>query len=350
MRVIARVKTAASIRCERFTENQGGIVKNYDLHLVCKIFPEASDTVIASLALDIQANGLHEPIVLLDGKVLDGRTRGRACMRAGVEPRFIDWEEEIKPTLQPGVGPTEWVISKNLHRRHLSASQCAAVSAEAVPLLKTEAKERQQAGGAAGRKSRYEEKEVPKEQPTPRQPAQRARDEAAAMTGASPRLTARAERIKAASLELHEQVKAGDVTVGEAERQVKAGDAESCGDPKCVGWVHRFIDGSMSADKEKKVIAKPCSKKPIEAESVPITDERREKVAKQFKPVGEGVVRLAKQLERLGLTQGVDDVYRLEVLEAARAGLEDPQVWRVQLDVVADVLTKLRAVARKAFK
>ena len=98
-----------------------------------------SDEELAELAADIRAHGLLEPIVLLDGLVLDGRNRLRACEAAGVEPRFVDWD---------GTGdPAVWVISKNLKRRHLSTSQRAMVAAKLLGYYAGEAKERQQAAG-----------------------------------------------------------------------------------------------------------------------------------------------------------------------------------------------------------
>ncbi len=79
-------------------------------HPAAELFPFMSDEELGELAADIRAHGLLEPIVLLDGLVLDGRNRLRACEAAGVEPRFVDWD---------GTGdPAVWVISKNLKRRH----------------------------------------------------------------------------------------------------------------------------------------------------------------------------------------------------------------------------------------
>lgn len=89
---------------------------------------------------DIQAHGLIQPITLHDGMILDGRNRYAACRMAKVEPRFEMWS---------GNGsPTEWVLSVNLKRRQLSASQRAAVAVQALPMLEAEAKERlSKAGG-----------------------------------------------------------------------------------------------------------------------------------------------------------------------------------------------------------
>jgi hypothetical protein len=71
---------------------------------------------------DIRENGLRFPIVLLDGLVLDGRNRYRACKTVGVEPRFQDFN---------GNGdPVAFIVSVNVKRRHLNTSQRAMIAAK----------------------------------------------------------------------------------------------------------------------------------------------------------------------------------------------------------------------------
>lgn len=118
-----------------------------EAHEFAQLFPMLGDTELAELADSIKANGLREPVVVYDGKVLDGRNRLRACEMAGVEPRCID--------LPDGQDPLQFVLDHNLHRRHLSESQRAMVGARLKEIFAAEAKERMLAGkgldGSGGR-------------------------------------------------------------------------------------------------------------------------------------------------------------------------------------------------------
>lgn len=105
-------------------------------HPAAHLFPLMADEDLLALAHDIRRHGLREPIVTLDGALLDGRNRLRACELTGVEPRF----EEAR---LDGLSPTEYVVSLNLHRRHLTIAQRAALAVALLPHLEAEAKARQ---------------------------------------------------------------------------------------------------------------------------------------------------------------------------------------------------------------
>ena len=80
-------------------------------------------------------------------QLLDGRARLLACYVTGLDPRV----EDVSPA-----SPTGYSMEMNLARRHLTASQRAAVAASALELYEKEAKERQRAAIARGNVSRHE--------------------------------------------------------------------------------------------------------------------------------------------------------------------------------------------------
>lgn len=87
---------------------------NYEFHDAANELPMLSGGRLEELVEDIKANGLKQPIVLYDGKVLDGRNRYTACLAAGVEPTFIDFV---------GGDPYAYVWSLNGQRRDLTQDQ-----------------------------------------------------------------------------------------------------------------------------------------------------------------------------------------------------------------------------------
>src|SRR5271163_491695 len=90
-------------------------------HPLADIFPMLDSKALAELADDIAEQGQREPIIMLDGMILDGRNRYRACLMAGVEPTFGEFPDSGDPLAA--------VISANLRRRHLDESQRAMIAA-----------------------------------------------------------------------------------------------------------------------------------------------------------------------------------------------------------------------------
>lgn len=98
---------------------------SYETHPIANIFPAMSDSEFQSLRDDIEQYGQREPIWLYEGKVIDGRHRLRACTELGKAPRTEAYD---------GFDATAFVVSLNLHRRHLSESQRAMVAAKLANL------------------------------------------------------------------------------------------------------------------------------------------------------------------------------------------------------------------------
>ena len=87
------------------------------IHPDAQRFRLMTEFELAELVRDIAKHGLREPIVLdHTGEFLvDGRNRERACKRANVKPRYR--------RLDPDVDIFAYVVSVNLHRRHLTADE-----------------------------------------------------------------------------------------------------------------------------------------------------------------------------------------------------------------------------------
>ena len=90
----------------------------YTQHKLSAAFPSMTPAEFEALVIDIRDHGQRDPIITYQGQILDGMHRYRACLECGKEP----W---IKPEPYSGIDPAGWVLSRNLHRRHMSASQRA---------------------------------------------------------------------------------------------------------------------------------------------------------------------------------------------------------------------------------
>ena len=98
----------------------------YDIHPVAEMFPLIEGKAFDDLVADIKTNGLRDPIEYQGNAILDGRNRLRACKEAGVTPEYKE--------IPASVDPVKHIISRNIHRRHLTTKQRAAIAAELATL------------------------------------------------------------------------------------------------------------------------------------------------------------------------------------------------------------------------
>lgn len=169
---------------------------SYELHPLCTLFPRVTGAEFDGLVADIKANGLRQPIVLHGGMILDGGNRYRACVEAGVEPVFQEFQ---------GDNLVSFVLSANLHRRHLSAGQQAAIVASAQDWAKA-----QVVGNPAFKQA---------EQWCNVAPLQTVSDRAA-QSGASVRTQKMADKVAKADPELAKKVAHGEISLPKAVEKV----------------------------------------------------------------------------------------------------------------------------------
>jgi len=107
------------------------VIEEYEFHEIASLFPLMFGEEFAPFKKDIEENGLLVPIILYKGKILDGRNRYNACKELGIETKF----EEYK-----GDKPVEYILSKNLFRRHLTTYQRIEVGFKIEPIWGEKAK------------------------------------------------------------------------------------------------------------------------------------------------------------------------------------------------------------------
>lgn len=110
----------AAIARDRTFDSELGVY----VHDAAAIFAMIPEDEFELLKRNIGANGLLDPVVMIDGAILDGRNRWRACQELGIEPTTREWEP-----LNDLDSPEGFVVSKNIMRRHISKSQRAAHAA-----------------------------------------------------------------------------------------------------------------------------------------------------------------------------------------------------------------------------
>ena len=102
--------------------------QQYEIHPVADLFPLMSEAEYQGLKEDINENGQRESIVVWCEQIIDGRNRLRACNELGKTPEYCELDEDVDPL--------KYVVSHNLHRRHLTTSQRAMVAAGIANLQK----------------------------------------------------------------------------------------------------------------------------------------------------------------------------------------------------------------------
>lgn len=187
-----------------------------EFHPVANIFPLLQGQEFEDLKADIAQNGLIQPIwVHPDGRIIDGRNRWRACVETGTNADFEVWDEAKHGPL------VQFVISLNLHRRHLDSSQRAAIAVEVLPMLEEEARERQQQSGGDKKSDDYQ-KSVSQKIDEPilgNGNNGKAAQQAADLFHTNRQYVSEAKALKEKAPELFSEVKSGNMTIVQARRE-----------------------------------------------------------------------------------------------------------------------------------
>ena len=222
------------------------------IHDVASMFPPMTADEYAALVDDVRANGQRDPIWTYNGEVIDGRHRLRACEDLGIEPTTREWSGEGSLVA--------FVLSLNLHRRSLTASQRAAIAAEAKIRIAAEIAEEHRRKSADGGKSagrgrpkkqtscqnNMEEGFVKIDKPL-LECERNARAEAAKLAHVSDGYAHDASKILDASPETFSRLKSGEVTLAQAKRELGFEPPKPAADqPKLI--VRSRVNGELVDD------------------------------------------------------------------------------------------------------
>jgi len=179
-------------------------------HEASEIFPLLEGDEFQAFCDDVRVNGLLDPIVRLKGKILDGRNRQRACEETGTEPCYVEWDGR-------GGSPTQFVLSENMQRRHLTKSQRAMLAVDVLPLLEAEAAQRRKKTQGRPKKTEHNNMLSFSEH--------KAADAAAKAAGCSQCYVENAKALAEAAPDLADDVRHGRKTLTAAKREVKKREA-----------------------------------------------------------------------------------------------------------------------------
>jgi ParB-like chromosome segregation protein Spo0J len=262
-----------------------------EAHEYAEIFPLHEGQTLFELSEDIKKNGQREPIVLLDGKVLDGRRREKACENAGVTPKY----RKFGSIPSDGSDPLDFVWSKNFHRRHLTANERAFAAA----LYST---------AEAGRPKSAQL--APISEPV-------TREEAADKFGVSVDAVKRARAIvSGGSKALVDAVKKEEVSISDAASVVSLPKKEQTAAVKAV------LAGDAGTVREAaKTLSEETNEAAIEEES----EAREETIADQIKRVNSSIETFCRDLMKFFNENCPDDPWISEegTLEGARKKVQN---------------------------
>lgn len=171
-----------------------------ELHPLCSLFPRMTGYDFECLKLDIKEHGMRTPITTYKNMILDGGNRYLACMELGINPIFEKFVGDEIGT---------FVLTSNLHRRHLSPSQSAAIVASVQDWRKAHAK-----GGTGANQHSNKEQSVTKDTLLD------TTKDRAKTSGVGLSTQRKADAVAKANPELARKVASGEVSLNDATREV----------------------------------------------------------------------------------------------------------------------------------
>ena len=169
-------------------------IPKLEQHEYGKMFPPMSKSEFNDIVEDIRKHGLQEKIVMLDGMVLDGWHRYLVLLKLGIFDPALHCKE------YKGNNPVTFVLSKNLHRRHLTLNDSQRAMLVADMETYTHGGNRKNQDGSIHLETRKE---------------------LAKAADVSPSSVARAKKVKESSHEDAQDIRDGKTTIGTVTKRLR---------------------------------------------------------------------------------------------------------------------------------
>ncbi len=247
----------------------GKKIKRFPIHPLAKEFPTMPNDDCEALREDIFTNGQLVPCLTFKGKIIDGKHRAEACEVLGIAVKTQEWHGKEADLL-------DFLVSHNLIRRHMTESQRAMWAARVLH-PKEKAKDGPRLRAAHAKRKAYIERKKAHSTPnsgTGDETTDTAPNSAAKIVAdkvrVNPGYIYKAQAILAADKALAKQVEAGEKTIPQAERQIKANQdgedrVKEMTDPAAAKekteagrardrWFGKVLKAEIEDDKDWKVV------------------------------------------------------------------------------------------------
>lgn len=96
-----------------------------EAHPLADLIPALADQ--AELSMSIAHEGVREPVVLYEGKIVEGRVRYAACLEVDVQPQFRDW------VLLADGDVLDWMVRRHVETHELGELDKIRLTAAVLP-------------------------------------------------------------------------------------------------------------------------------------------------------------------------------------------------------------------------
>lgn len=96
-----------------------------EIHPLTEYIPERADQ--DELVMSIAQSGMRDPVILYEGKVIEGRVRYRAARELGMQPQFKEW------VLIAEGYPLDWMVRRHVADHELSELELIQLAAAVSP-------------------------------------------------------------------------------------------------------------------------------------------------------------------------------------------------------------------------